>query len=105
MAHGFLVISLVPGMLHEILRVGGADHVLNKGVDRIRITRPVPVGARVRARFELPAARVRPRGYVEAVFAASVQVEGVADPVPRVAVSYLYRVTEAAGAVKAIPLR
>ncbi|MFY1701807.1 MaoC family dehydratase [Micromonospora sp. WMMA1923] len=104
-AHGFLVISLVPAMLDEVIEVAGVDHTLNKGVDRIRIVAPVPVGSRVRARFDLPSARVRPRGYVEAVFEASVQVEGVADPVLRVAVTYLYRVAEAAGPAKPLPLR
>lgn len=52
-AHGFLVLSLIPAMLGEVLRVGGVRSVVNYGLDRLRFPAPVPAGASVRAAAQL----------------------------------------------------
>lgn len=79
-AHGFFTLALLTAMLEEIFCVQGTDLVLNKGLDRVRFSHPVPVGARVRAVAELAAAAPRPRGFTEATIAVSVEIEGVRRP-------------------------
>src|SRR5690554_1323918 len=52
-AHGFLVLSLLSAMSAELLAIEDARSALNYGFDRIRLTAPVPCGARVRLRQKL----------------------------------------------------
>lgn len=75
-AHGMLTLAAVPPMIMEVLRVEDADLVVNKGFDRVRLARPVPVGARVRGVVLLRHARSRPRGYHEVGLSVTVEVEG-----------------------------
>lgn len=79
-AHGFFTLALLTAMLDEIFCVQGTDLVLNKGLDRLRFSQPVPVGAKVRAVAELAAAASRPRGFTEATIAVSVEIEGERRP-------------------------
>ena len=79
-AHGFYILALLIAMFDEIFCVQGTDLVLNKGLDRLRFSRPVPVGAKVRAVADLAAAASRPRGFTEATVAVSVEIEGERRP-------------------------
>lgn len=78
-AHGFLTVSLLPAQLMETIHVDGVDLVINKGLDRLRFHSPVPVGARVRARFELLAATERPLGFTDLQLGATGEIEGRAE--------------------------
>ncbi|MEM5328965.1 MaoC family dehydratase [Paraburkholderia sp. JHI2823] len=49
-AHGFLTLSLVPALLGATLHMRQRMGV-NYGLNRVRFTQPVPVGAKVRARI------------------------------------------------------
>ena len=49
-AHGFLTLSLIPVLLAQAVSIHQRMGV-NYGLNRVRFTSPVPVGARVRARF------------------------------------------------------
>ncbi|MEQ1650016.1 MAG: MaoC family dehydratase [Hyphomicrobiaceae bacterium] len=49
-AHGFLTLSLMPSMVHDVLKVEGLARALNYGFDKIRFTGVVPAGAKVRMR-------------------------------------------------------
>ena len=93
-AHGFLTLSLLIPMLDEILRVEGVSSVVNKGVDRLRFTSPVPAGGRVRATAVLASAKPRPRGYTEVVLSVVAEVEGKARPAYTVDVLMLYQAGE-----------
>jgi acyl dehydratase len=75
--HGLLTLSAVPPMIMEVLCVEDADVVVNKGFDRIRLARPVPVGAHVRGVVRVRYARSRPRGYHEIGLSVTVEVEGL----------------------------
>lgn len=66
-AHGFLTVSLTPTLLAEVWRVEGVSMVVNRGLDKVLLRSPVPVGARVRMLATLVSARSLPRGYTEAV--------------------------------------
>ena len=48
-AHGFLTVSLLPELLGQMITVEGSKMGVNYGMDRLRLTSPVPSGARVRA--------------------------------------------------------
>ena len=52
-AHGFLVLALVPVMLGEVLRVAGIRMAVNYGLDRVRFPAPVPAGTAVRGGVHL----------------------------------------------------
>ena len=74
-AHGMLTISLAVSQLGEIVEVGGADMLLNKGMDRLRFSAPVTAGTRIRTTAELVSVTPRIRGFTEIVFGISVEVE------------------------------
>lgn len=93
-AHGFLVLSLLTAMLDQIFRVEGVDLVVNRGLDRIRFTAPVPVGTYVRAVVDLAEVRPRPRGYTEALLTIALEVEGRREPALRASQRLLYHRAE-----------
>jgi acyl dehydratase len=71
-AHGYLTLSMLPMMLSEILSVSDAVMGVNYGMEKIRFTNPVPVGARVRLHAKV--ARTERRG-PSVVWTVGVQVE------------------------------
>ena len=52
-AHGFLTLSLLPGMLANALHMGDVKLDVNYGLNKVRFPAPVPVGSRLRARLTL----------------------------------------------------
>jgi acyl dehydratase len=61
-AHGYLSLSLLPGLLPEVLTVEGARMGINYGIDKVRFTAPVPVGSKVRVKAKLVSAERRGEG-------------------------------------------
>ncbi len=47
-AHGLLLLSLIPALQRQIFHIRRRGHGLNYGYDRVRFVRPVSCGARVR---------------------------------------------------------
>ncbi len=78
-AHGYLTLSLLPALLGEVLETG-ARLAVNYGLNRVRFPAPVPVGSRVRARFEVLAADELAEG-VQLTVVATVEREGGEKPV------------------------
>jgi acyl dehydratase len=76
-AHGFLTLSLLPHFMHEALEIKqGVRLSVNYGLNRVRFVSPVRAGSNIRARVSLQALKnVQPDG-VEAVFSATIEVEG-----------------------------
>lgn len=74
-AHGFLLLSLIPRLTESLFDVEGCDVAVNYQLDRVRFRRPVLVGSRVRAAVVLLGARARPRGLVEVRTAVSIQTD------------------------------
>ena len=58
-AHGFLTLSLMSAMMHDLVDIRGYTRSINYGFDKLRFTAPVPSGSRVRLRAKL--AEVTPR--------------------------------------------
>src|SRR5688572_31124379 len=52
-AHGYLTLSLIPGLSAEIFTVKGIRMGVNYGVNKVRFPSPVPVGSRIRSSAEL----------------------------------------------------
>ena len=55
-AHGFLTLSLIPMLNHQISHINNVRNGINYGCNKVRFTSPVPAGSRVRARAKLIAA-------------------------------------------------
>jgi acyl dehydratase len=52
-AHGFLTLSLIPGLSKANYRVDNTKMGINYGLNKVRFLAPVPAGSRVRVRSEL----------------------------------------------------
>jgi acyl dehydratase len=48
-AHGFLTLSLIPGLVSSFVKVDGVKMGINYGLNKVRFPSPVRVGSRVRA--------------------------------------------------------
>jgi acyl dehydratase len=78
-AHGFLTLSLQSPFMRQTLVVQGLSMTINYGLNRVRFPAPVPVGARIRARFTLQAVKDLAGG-VEAVYNTTLEIENAAKP-------------------------
>jgi acyl dehydratase len=73
-AHGYLSLSLLPGLLGKMLRVTDARMGINYGIEKVRFTAPVPSGSRVRLKATINSAERRGEGVLYHV-AAEVEIE------------------------------
>lgn len=78
-AHGYLSLSLVPLMLHEILGVSDAQMGVNYGTEKIRFTAPVPVDSRIRLHARLLSSERKGLGVVYHV-GIEIEIEGQEKP-------------------------
>lgn len=78
-AHGFLTLSLIPGLLQQSLsivqRMG-----LNYGLNKVRFPAPVPAGSRVRARFAVQAVELQSDA-TQVTWLVTMEREGAEKPV------------------------
>ena len=80
-AHGYLTLSLVAGLLMEIGVIPpDAATGLNYGLDKVRFLAPVKAGARVRARVTLISAQPQDGKRVLLKLDCKLEVEGEAKP-------------------------
>ena len=62
-AHGFLILSLLPTLRRRPdLQIVGYGSVLNYGADRLRFLNPVPAGSQVKARARIVSVEPKARG-------------------------------------------
>jgi acyl dehydratase len=78
-AHGYLTMSLISGMLFELLTVEGNPTVINYGHDRVRFLNVVRVNSRVRASLQLTAVTPIDSG-VRVNSTVTLQIEGESKP-------------------------
>lgn len=74
-AHGYLTISLLPVMVTSLIDVSDAKMGVNYGIDKMRLTSPVKVGSRVRAKGTLVEAQEKAGGVLYKV-AVEVEIDG-----------------------------
>ena len=78
-AHGFLVLSLLPALASDRVSLDGTVMGINYGLDRVRFPHPVPVNSRVRSVSEL--AKVESTGQgVRVVTGITIELEGADKP-------------------------
>ncbi len=79
-AHGFMTLSLLPRLQHQIYAVDGVKLGINYGLNKVRFPAPVPVGSKVRARSSLVDVEDLGNGAVQAIMSTTVEVEGAPKP-------------------------
>jgi acyl dehydratase len=79
-AHGYLSLSLIPGLIEGFIAVAGVKMGVNYGLNKVRFPAPVPSGARVRARVGLLAVDDVPGG-IQLTSRVTVERDGAAKPV------------------------
>lgn len=80
-AHGFLMLSLVPYFLNRLRRIEGARMSINYGLDKVRFPAPARAGSRIRARATLHGVDKAGDGAAHIVNRVIIEVEGSAKPV------------------------
>jgi acyl dehydratase len=79
-AHGFLTLSLVPGLMDTALCMTDVRMALNYGLNKVRFPAPVLVGSRVRGRIMLLAVDDIPDG-AQMTWQVTIEREGGDKPV------------------------
>ncbi|MBV9509138.1 MAG: MaoC family dehydratase [Caulobacteraceae bacterium] len=76
-AHGYLTVSLIPGL--DVLEIEGVTRGLNYGSDKVRFTNMVRVGKRVRLKQKLLAAEPKAGG-LQLRNECTIEIEGEERP-------------------------
>lgn len=79
-AHGFLTLSLIPGLSKDNYRVENARMGINYGLNKVRFLAPVTVGSRVRVRSKLADAVRAGDDTVNLTVLHTVEVDGSEKP-------------------------
>ena len=79
-AHGFLVLSLIPKLMASGPKWASFSAGINYGCEKVRFPAAVRVGSRVRLRQTLQSATPFKTGAVKVVFGATIELEGEANP-------------------------
>jgi acyl dehydratase len=78
-AHGYLTLSLLSGLLFGLMSFDGNPTVINYGLDRVRFLSPVPVDSRVRVHVEIADVTPTPQG-ARLTQSVTFEIEGVEKP-------------------------
>jgi acyl dehydratase len=79
-AHGFLTLSLIPGVSKDNYRVENAKMGINYGLNKVRFMSAVTVGSRVRVRSELADVNMVADDTVNLTVRHTVEIDGVEKP-------------------------
>ena len=79
-AHGFLTLSLIPGLSKDNYRIDNAKMGINYGLNRVRFLAPVPVGSRIRLKSELVDATKVNDATVDLTVRQTVELDGSEKP-------------------------
>lgn len=74
-AHGYLVLSLIPFLAKNIIAYQGVSRGINYGCNKVRFTNMVPVGCRIRMRVKLDTCEQRAGAY-QFVNQCTIEIEG-----------------------------
>jgi len=78
-AHGYLLISLMPKLLDTFVQFTRLKRVINYGLNDVRFKNMVPAGKRVRLRGKLRSARQRAGG-LQVILENTIEIEGETRP-------------------------
>ena len=79
-AHGYLVLSMIPFLAKNIISYTGVARGINYGSNKVRFTNTVPVGARIRLRVKMLACESRGAGAIQVTNQCTVEVENEERP-------------------------
>src|SRR5689334_22255421 len=79
-AHGFMTLSLLPRLQHQIYTVNGIKLAINYGLNKVRFPSPVPVGSQIRATSVLTDVQDVAPGTVQATITTTIEIDGAAKP-------------------------
>lgn len=88
-AHGYLLVSLMPRMLDTFVEFRGLTRVINYGLNEVRFKNMVAAGKRVRMRTKLVSARQRAGG-LQVILDNTIEIEGETRPACKAEVLVLY---------------
>ena len=74
-AHGYLVLSLIPFLAKNIVSYSGVSRGINYGSNKVRFTNMVPVGSRLRMRAKMLACEPRSGGF-QVTNEFTIEIEG-----------------------------
>ncbi|MDJ0927474.1 MAG: MaoC family dehydratase [Gammaproteobacteria bacterium] len=74
-AHGYLLVSLIPALVDHFMRLERLDRAINFGVNKVRFKNMVAAGSRVRLRSKVLSARRR-AGALQTVLEHTMEIEG-----------------------------
>jgi acyl dehydratase len=78
-AHGYLLLSLMPALMDEVVEIPTLERAINYGLNKVRFKNPVPVGSRVRMRSVLQQAQKR-AGALQVILENTLEIEGQTKP-------------------------
>ncbi|MFC9871803.1 MaoC family dehydratase [Nocardia salmonicida] len=78
-AHGYLVLSLIPSILAQTVRMDGVSIAVNYGSNKVRYISPVPVGSRVRGTVRLGGVEATAQG-ARVIFEVIIELENADKP-------------------------
>jgi acyl dehydratase len=87
-AHGYLTLSLIPPLLHEVFDVKGLNFAVNYGTNKVRFPAPVMVGSKIRIGAQVSEIDEVPGGLQWLV---DVTFEAEGETKPRCVAQVLYR--------------
>jgi len=88
-AHGYLTLSLIIPMWDEVLEIDSVTMAVNYGLNKVRFTKPVPAGGRVRLNATLKSVETLPDGGAQLTVDGVIELEG--SERPAVVVESVYR--------------
>jgi len=78
-AHGYLLLSLMPALMDMIVELPTLQRAINYGLNKVRFKNPVPAGSRVRMRSVLLQAQKR-AGALQVILENTLEIEGQEKP-------------------------
>lgn len=88
-AHGYLLVSLMPKLLDTFVEFRGLKRVINYGLNEVRFKNMVAAGKRLRMRTKVLSARQRAGG-TQVILENTMEIEGEAKPACTAEVIVLY---------------
>ena len=89
-AHGFLLLSLLPALTEDYFDLTRAEMAVNYGLNRVRFITPVPSGSRVRAHSVVSKVDPEAGGATQVTLTHTIELE--ASPKPACVAEMIFRV-------------
>ncbi len=89
-AHGYLTLSIIPAILHEVVRVEGFKFGVNYGCNKVRFPSPVKVGSKLRLGAGIGSVQNVGADGVQVVLDITIETEGSDKPSCVAQVVYRY---------------